>query len=531
MRVRILYLLFWMPFLLFGQNKKLDSLSTFVNSYPANDTIKVNALNELSSQYLWIDFYTSLQHADRALALAQQLEYANGIARAKTLKGFCYWAFGDNELAIEMGLTAAAIAEREAMPRLSSESFLILSRAYMDQNEGDKAADYVNKAEQIAIQRSDWDQLSRTYNLAGVIQYIGGQRDSALQLYNKALSIAQDHGISKINFPRILSNIGECYFKSDAKLAFDYFNKALSIANETGNRTAEASIYDVLGHSFLKKGDDKQAEQYLEGALQLARELGLRRVVRHAYAGLVDLKLKQGKASEAVGYMRSYYEVRDSLLNTAKTRQIVELEARHELEKKEQAIKLLEQEKQIQNIWRNILLAIVILLILVSVVIYYLQKYREHKNREILNLEIDYLTRQHTEISEKYKNSLLSGNEKIIESQDQRLLKKAIEIVENNISDPLFGVEKMAKEIGMSRTNMHRKIKAITGFPPSELIRSIRLRRAAMLIINQADSISQISIAVGFEDHSYFSKSFKKQFGVPPSEYAQSTALQQEVLN
>jgi len=66
---------------------------------------------------------------------------------------------------------------------------------------------------------------------------------------------------------------------------------------------------------------------------------------------------------------------------------------------------------------------------------------------------------------------------------------------------------------------MHRKIKAITGFPPSELIRNIRLRRAAHLLKNQTDSIAQISFSVGFEDHSYFSKSFKKQFGVTPSEY------------
>ena len=80
----------------------------------------------------------------------------------------------------------------------------------------------------------------------------------------------------------------------------------------------------------------------------------------------------------------------------------------------------------------------------------------------------------------------------------------------------------LAIEMGMSRTNLHRKLKAITGFPPSELIRNIRLRKAAQLLLNQADSIAQISFSVGFEDHSYFSKSFKRQFGVTPSEYFQS---------
>jgi AraC-like DNA-binding protein len=126
---------------------------------------------------------------------------------------------------------------------------------------------------------------------------------------------------------------------------------------------------------------------------------------------------------------------------------------------------------------------------------------------------------------------MLKGSEKTIESQDQRLLKSAIEVVENNIKDALFGVEKMAKEMGMSRTNMHRKIKAITGFPPSELIRSIRLKRAAALLLNQADSVSQISLMVGFDDHSYFSKSFKKQYGVPPSEYLASVSQTEQLVS
>jgi AraC-like DNA-binding protein len=83
-------------------------------------------------------------------------------------------------------------------------------------------------------------------------------------------------------------------------------------------------------------------------------------------------------------------------------------------------------------------------------------------------------------------------------------------------------VEEMGKAMAMSRTNLHRKIKAITGFPPSELIRTIRLRKAAILLLHQTNTVSQVSLSVGFEDHSYFSKSFRKQFGVSPSEYYQS---------
>lgn len=55
----------------------------------------------------------------------------------------------------------------------------------------------------------------------------------------------------------------------------------------------------------------------------------------------------------------------------------------------------------------------------------------------------------------------------------------------------------------MSRTNLHRKLKSISGFSPSEFIRNIRLRKASILLLNQSNSISQVSFSVGFEDHSY----------------------------
>jgi hypothetical protein len=120
----------------FGQPGNSDSLASFIKTHAKDDTLKVNALNELSNHYLWIDFYSSIRYADEALAISRQLGYEKGMATANNLKGFCYWAFGDNELAIEKGLEAYALAEKGKSETLKAESDLILSRAYMDQNEG-----------------------------------------------------------------------------------------------------------------------------------------------------------------------------------------------------------------------------------------------------------------------------------------------------------------------------------------------------------------------------------------------------------
>lgn len=507
-----------------GQGTTPDSLENLLKGHSQEDTVRVNLLTELSFYYRWTDFFNSQRYAEQALKIAQQLHYQKGMATASYRIGHCYWALGENELAIEKGLEAAAIAERENFKSILAESFQILARGYMDQKENEKAELYLLKAETIALQTKNWDLLSRIYNLAGVIQFIKNNKDSALQLYNKALSIVEEQSTPKAQWSQITSNIGECYLDTNPDLAFTYFKSALLIATspKARNKSAEAAITSIMGHAAIKRGNYKEAEYYLQKSLKLSRELGLKRSIRHVYAGLVNLKVREGRASEALTYLKKYYDVHDSLLNVTKTRQIVELETRHELEKREHAIQLLERDNKIQMLWTYILISVLLLTGILSVAIYYLQQNRERKNLMILNLEIDRLTTQNNELSEKYKEVLASGNAKSIESVDQRLFKKAIEVVEENISDPLFGVEQMSKELGMSRTNMHRKIKAITGFPPSELIRNIRLRKAASLLLNKADSVSQIGLMVGFEDHSYFSKSFKKQFGVAPSEYLPS---------
>jgi AraC-like DNA-binding protein len=296
----------------------------------------------------------------------------------------------------------------------------------------------------------------------------------------------------------------------------------LNEAKKNNNQRGEALAAIGIGHIFLGRKEYPEAEKFLVKSLAVSRQIGDRKMLAGIYMGLMQLKNETGKFEEAHQYMAAYYQMKDSLLNAERAGQIAELEIRYETQEKEHAIQLLERDKKIQNLWKNILIASIILLAIASIVVYYLQRYKERKNRQILNLEIEQLTTQHSELSEKYKNVLTGGAEKSVDSHDQRLLKKAIEVVETNMSNPLFSVEKMAKEVGMSRTNMHRKIKAITGFPPSELIRSIRLRKAAILLLSKADSVSQISFTVGFDDHSYFSKSFKKQFGVSPSEYLQS---------
>ena len=92
--------------------------------------------------------------------------------------------------------------------------------------------------------------------------------------------------------------------------------------------------------------------------------------------------------------------------------------------------------------------------------------------------------------------------------------------MEDNLSDPDFSVDKLSREIGMSRVHLYKKLTSLTGKSPIEFIRIIRLRRAAQLLEKSQLSVSEIAYQVGFNNPKYFTKYFKSEYRTLPSEYA-----------
>jgi signal transduction histidine kinase/CheY-like chemotaxis protein/AraC-like DNA-binding protein len=115
------------------------------------------------------------------------------------------------------------------------------------------------------------------------------------------------------------------------------------------------------------------------------------------------------------------------------------------------------------------------------------------------------------------KELIVKPSDITITPADSTILDKAISIVEKKMSDGGFGPSEFAREIGMSRSSLHRKLKTLTSMTASEFIQSIRLQRASGLINSSQLSIEEISIMVGFNSPAYFTKCYKKYFGTTPT--------------
>ncbi len=111
-----------------------------------------------------------------------------------------------------------------------------------------------------------------------------------------------------------------------------------------------------------------------------------------------------------------------------------------------------------------------------------------------------------------------------ISSEEDKFVKEAIEIVEKNIDNPQFSVKELSNALYMSRVTLHKKISEITGESPSVFIRKLRLKRAAQLIEKGNRNVSQAAYEVGYNNPKYFTKHFKEEFRVLPSEYGKKKA-------
>ncbi|WP_245531087.1 hybrid sensor histidine kinase/response regulator transcription factor [Belliella baltica] len=106
-----------------------------------------------------------------------------------------------------------------------------------------------------------------------------------------------------------------------------------------------------------------------------------------------------------------------------------------------------------------------------------------------------------------------------VTSEDEKFLNQAISSIEKHIDNPDFQVHDLVKDLGMSRTLVFEKFKALIGQTPNDFIQTIRLKRAAQLLLETNYKISEIGYMVGFNNPKYFSKCFLKHFGFSPSKY------------
>jgi len=155
-------------------------------------------------------------------------------------------------------------------------------------------------------------------------------------------------------------------------------------------------------------------------------------------------------------------------------------------------------------------------------------------NADLLLARIENLIETRHRLQQKFQHALvvvsnkLEPKEMVTNVGDEKLLKKAMELVEQNIDNLDFGIQEFVEGMNISRRGVYAKIKAITGQSVSDFIKSIRLRRAAQLLLTKEFTVSEICYMVGFQSRTHFHENFKAQFAMTPTEFVQKKMSESE---
>jgi AraC-like DNA-binding protein len=126
-------------------------------------------------------------------------------------------------------------------------------------------------------------------------------------------------------------------------------------------------------------------------------------------------------------------------------------------------------------------------------------------------------------IHQKYKNMDFMPDSKLGNlSKDDQFIRKVHEIIEENLenSDENLNVNLLSQKLNLSITQLYRKVKALTDYSPVEFIRSLRLARAAEMLVETNYSVKEVCYKVGFNSPSYFVKCFREKYKVTPYQYS-----------
>lgn len=126
-------------------------------------------------------------------------------------------------------------------------------------------------------------------------------------------------------------------------------------------------------------------------------------------------------------------------------------------------------------------------------------------------------------ISTFSQNADIAPTHLIVTTLDEKLMQRIMESIEKNMDNPDYSVEVLSSDVGMHRMNLYRKLQSLVGMPPSEFIRTMRLKRAAQLLRDDPQlTVAEVSDRVGFNTPKYFTRYFREMFGCTPSQYRAS---------
>ena len=388
-----------------AQRETIDSL---INSLKIikEDTSFINSLNALASAFRFNEPDTSILLGNRALIMAEKINWEKGIAKTERNLGTFYRLKGNYPDALSHYTRALAIYENINDGAGVGTTLGNIGNVYWNQNNYPKALDYYLKALNNSERLGDKNGIATNLGNIGSTYYNQGNYGEALDYYFKALKISDKVGDKNI-ITNNLGNIGGVYsiegdlagthgdtilMKQKYYQALEYYFKALKVAQEAGNKNAIAYELGNIGALYISapslkptQGENKKglalAEEYLMEELKIQNEISSLEGLKRSHQSLSELYIKKGEFKSALEHYKQFISVRDSIFNRENIQKFVRTEMNYEFDKKET---LARQSEQKQIVIRNAFIAGFVFVLILSILIF-----SGYRSKQKTNFELD----------------------------------------------------------------------------------------------------------------------------------------------
>lgn len=399
---------------------KRDSLLYLLQLYEKEgrqDTVVVNLLCDLSYELLGMNPAQSLEYAQRAKVIAESLNDRRALAHALESVGRAYRVEGLYTISLEYFLAMLRLGEELHDNHVQMLALRRIGQSYSSERNYAAALEYSRKFLVLSTTLGDTLKRGQALNDIGSVQRELGQSDSALTSLRAALDIAraynrQDPYLLSI----VLQNIALVHSKrGEYEQARRYFGQALAMERYLDEFVGMSYCYRGLGRIFVEEKNYPEALVYAEKALALADSYNIGLEKDATFALLSDIHAGLGNAALALQYYKRSIALKDSTSGVASAQKAATLERAFQQEKNEKIRALLESANQQETIIRNAVIAVGVLLIGLSGVLY---------NR--------YRLKVHSEEQLRQTNNEIQSQQTRLEEQARRIEEMNSELQENN---------------------------------------------------------------------------------------------------
>jgi len=423
----------------FGQSIPSDSLDLQIENAGSPEE-KVNRLNSASALLTDADLKRSLEYATRAKALAEQTTNDVGLVNALLNLGKCNTRLGREETAMQNYLHALEISEKTGDEKLVGLTYKLIGNSYYFNNENSLALEFYQRALRINEKIKDEETAADLQNNIALVYISTNELDSALLNLVKSAAAYE-----RLNKPRKLANsllnMGEVKDLSKLHIeAIAYYQKALTINQSNGLKLQEGYALNNIAKSLIHIQKYTEAEQYCLKALNIALKEKFKPLLVNVYNNLYTLNKENKKFTVALLYHEKLLDLKDSLFDVQKNKQMEELRAKYESEQKERENQSLLLETELKGkqlrVTKTLLFAIAIFACIVTILafIYFKSLVKNRKaNRELLALNKRIKDQNH-EISEQAEELNQMNHEiaAINENLEALVKEKTRKILEQN---------------------------------------------------------------------------------------------------